>query len=308
MKDGRPEHREIYQGIIERVQRRNELGEFELRTLFSHLIKLPETYKIDFIKVHLLKVLQKADSEHRDEAIFQHYRHYVSISCLASLLSVLRESKFEFGPPILGLLEHIRHLQLLPGPTQKEREQLEHLQYDLIYLLQKLQKIQQQAYSVDISTPEKRRQIAELFYDRMMASFISESEDELIDEPTFVNNLKLEILKSDKVKNFAAKINQSINTDSKAHIKELGLVISQSIQETYFENYKGIFNGSREDVLKLFEEAIKNRSMDAENPEQVELEPITSSVLAVVLELIFNDGFGAFRQTLTHSVFQQLKS
>ena len=85
-------------------------------------------------------------------------------------------------------------------------------------------------------------------------------------------------------------------------------MVSQSIQETYSENYKGIFNGSRDDVLKLFEEAIKNRALDTEDPENVELEPITSSVLAVVLELIFNDGFGAFRQTLTHSVFQQLKS
>lgn len=308
MKDGRPEHREIYQGIVDRVQRKDKLGEFELRTLFSHLIKLPETYKIDFIQVHLLKVLQKADPEHRDEAIFQHYRHYVSIACLAGLLSSLRESELEFGSPILGLLEHIRHLQLLPGPSQKEREQLEHLQYDLIYLLQRLQKAQREAYSVDISTSEKRRQLAEFFYDRMMASFISESEEDLIDEPTFVNNLKLEILKSDMVKNFAAKINQAIGGDSKAHIKELGLVIAQSIQQTYFENYKGIFNGSREDVLVLFEEAIKNRAMDAETPEEVELEPITSSVLAVVLELIFNDGFGAFRQTLTHSVFQQLKS
>lgn len=307
MKAGRPEHREIYQGIVDRVQKKKRLGDLELRTLFSHLIKLPETYKIDFINVHLLTLLKKAVDEERDEWLYQHYRHYVSIPCLAGLLAALRSSELEFGEPILGLLEHIRHLQLIPGPSQKEREQLEHLQFDLIYLLQKLQKSQSEAMSVDISTPELRRDMAERFYDRMMASFISESEDDLIDEPTFLENLKLDILKSSMVKDYAKKINKSMAENSKPFIKELGLVIAQSIQETYLENYKGVFNGDREYVLKKFELAIENRSLDAEDSTNVELEPITSSVLAIVLELIFNDGFGSFRQTLTQSVFQQLK-
>ena len=90
MKAGRPEHREIYQGIVDRVQKKKRLGDLELRTLFSHLIKLPETYKIDFINVHLLTLLKKAVDEERDEWLYQHYRHYVSIPCLAGLLAALR--------------------------------------------------------------------------------------------------------------------------------------------------------------------------------------------------------------------------
>jgi len=307
MKDGRPEHREIYQGLIERIQRKSKLADLELRTLFSHLIKLPETYKIDFIKVHLLNVLTKSEATVRDEQIFQHYRNYVSIPCLAALLSVLRESKCDFGKPVLQLLEHIRHLQLMPGPSQKERESLEHLQYDLIYLLQNLQKRQQEVYQVDISNPEKQHRMAESFYNRIISSFISESENDLVEESTFINNLKLQELKSEKVKTFAAKINQLTNTHDKSLLVELGTIIAHSIQQTYHENYKGVFNGDREYVIAHFEEAIKNRAMDADDSTSVPLEPISSSILAIVLELIFNDGFGAFRQTLTQSVFKQLE-
>lgn len=300
------EHRDIYRRLGERIQDKKVLGELELRTIFNQLIRLPEVYKIDFIEVHLPDLLQKSDNK-LDEALLSHYRHYVSVTALSNLLHQLRESGLDFGQPILELLEHIRNLQLMPGPSARERESLERLQYDLIYLLQKLHS-QEEKILVDLSSPKLRDELAVYYYDRILASFVSDSEDNLVSESEFIDMLKTELLKSSTVTTFAAKYSKSESGGhDKSFLIDLGKVLSSTIQQAYLKNYEGIFNGNREEVLKLFVETINNRCLDAEDTKLVDLEAVTSGILAIVLELVFNDGFGAFRKTITQSVLSSLE-
>jgi hypothetical protein len=301
------EHRETYKALTERLKSKPVLSELELRTLFHHLIRLPEAYKTDFIEVHLGDLLKKAEPKFRDQEIFNHYRHYVSIPSLASLLSVLRHEELAYGQQVVQLLEHIRNLQLIPGSSTRERERMEQLQFDLIYLLQKLQKAKQ-LFLVDLREPANRRKLAEQFYDRILASFLSENDDDLISENQFVEGLKLELLRGEAVQKFAARYSKEVGGERNNFLKELGLVISGTIQKAYLKNYVGIFNGSREDVIALFNEAIENRCLDSEEANAVDLESISSAILAIVLELIFNDGFSAFRQTLTLSIHQNFQN
>ncbi len=302
---GHSEHRHLYRGIGQRLKRSTTLNDLEQRTLLNHLIRLPEAYKLDFISVHLGVFLQKADNSCRDLNIYQHYRHYVSLPSLAGLLSALRESQLDFGNPIVQLLEHIRNLQLVPGSSSKEREAMEKLQFDLLHLLQLLQK-DREHYTVDLSSESARIDLAERYYDRIMSSFISESDDQLISEDAFIDQLKRELLKSDNVQTFASRYSQEIGEGRSVFLKQLGALLSQTIATAYAKNYEGIFNGPKEMVLKLFLEAIENRCLDCETPNRVDLEAVSSSILAIVLELVFNDGFGAFRQTLTQTLHHHL--
>lgn len=297
-------HKDIYKKLGERITTREKLSDLDLRTIFNQLIRLPEVYKQDFIDVHLTPLLAKS-SKDRDEELFNHYRHYVSIPCLSSLLRVLRASKLAFEQPILQLLEHIRNLQLIPGPSTKEREEMESLQYDLIHLLQSLQS-NREGYNVDLSTDAAKKKLAELYYERIMSSFISESDDDLVSEDQFVDELKVMLLKSDVVQTFASRFAKEVGGDKGAFLKELGRVLVSTIQDTYRKNYEGIFNGPREMVIASFIEAIENRCLDAVDDRHIDLDTASSSILAIVLELVFNDGFGAFRTTLTHSVHASL--
>ena len=300
------EHREIYKTVTERLKGKVLLSELELRTLFHHLIRLPEAYKMDFIEVHLGDLLKKAEPKFRDQEIFNHYRHYVSVPTLGALLSVLRHEELPYESPIIHLVEHIRNLQLVPGASTREREQMEQLQYDLIYLLQKLQK-KQSAVLIDLESSESRIILAEKFYERIMASFLSEDENQLQTETQFVDNLKIDLLKSDIVQKFAVHYSKEVGDERNNFLKELGVVLSRTIQKAYLKNYEGIFNGSREMVVALFVEAIENRCLDSEDSKAVDLDSISSAILAIVLELIFNEGSSAFRQTLTLSVFSSLQ-
>jgi hypothetical protein len=300
------DHRDIYRRLGDRVQSKKALGELELRTIFNQLIRLPEVYKIDFIEVHLQDLLQKSD-ESRDAALLAHYRHYVSVTALSSLLHQLKESGLDFSQPIIELLEHIRNLQLLPGPSAKERESLERMQFDLIHLLQRLHS-QEEKVLVDLSSSKLRDELAVYYYDRILASFVSDSEDNLVTESEFIDLLKTQLLKSDTVTTFAAKYSKAESGGhDKAFLVDLGKVLSSTIQQAYLKNYEGIFNGNRQEVLNLFVETINNRCLDAEDPKLVDLEAVTSGILAIVLELVFNDGFGAFRKTITQSILSSLE-
>jgi hypothetical protein len=300
------DHRDIYRRLGERIQSKEVLGQLELRTIFNQLIRLPEVYKIDFIEVHLQDLLQKSDDT-RDEALLAHYRHYVSVTALSNLLHQLRESGLDFTQPIMELLEHIRNLQLMPGPSSKEREALQQLQFDLIYLLQRMHS-QEEKTLVDLSSNDLREKLAVHYYDRILASFVSDSEDNLVSESEFIEMLKTELLKSSTVTSFAAKYSKAEGGGhDKAFLVDLGKVLSSTIQQAYLKNYEGIFNGNRQEVLKLFIETINNRCLDAEDSKLVDLEAVTSGILAIVLELVFNDGFGAFRKTITQSVLSSLE-
>ena len=302
----RHEHRENYKAITERLKNKSLLSELELRTLFHHLIRLPETYKTDFIEVHLGDLLKKADPKVRDQEIYNHYRHYVSVPALGAFLAVLHREELDYGAPMIHLLEHIQNLQLIPGPSAREREQMERLQYDLIYLLQKLLS-KKEILLVDLETSESRILLAEKFYERIMSSFLSEDENQLQTEVQVVESLKVELLKSDMVQTFALRYSKEIGGERNNFLKDLGLVLSRTIQKTYLKHYAGIFNGPREQVIAQFVEAIEHRCMDSEDPKAIDLETISSAILAIVFELVFNEGISAFRQTLTRSIYSSLQ-
>ncbi|MBF0197005.1 MAG: hypothetical protein HQL32_04815 [Planctomycetes bacterium] len=298
--------KEVYKKIGDMVRSKSALSDLDVRTIFNHLIRLPEVYKLDFINVHLATLLQKSP-KNRDELLLEHYHNYISVPSLSALISVLRNSKLEFGESIVCLIEHIRNLQLMPGPSTKEREMMETLQFDIIYMLQQSQSGDQLLATVDLSEESKRVELAECYYERILSSFISENDDDLVSESEFIEGVKNDILKSKLVKDFALQSTQKLGGDKKEYLRELGGVISSTIQTTYLENYQGIFNGNRDFVLKQFKKVIDNRCHDSENPNCVELQPITSGILAESLELIFNSGFGAFRDTLTLSILNQFK-
>jgi len=171
------QHKEIYQKVTEKAKNKSSFSSLDLRTILNHLIRLPEVYKLDFLSIHLSQIFDKC-SEDRDALIYKHYKHYVSIPCLSALLNVFKNSETELGTEIKQLVEHIKNLQLQPGPSAKEREQYESLQFDFIAVLQKF-KNEKAEHLVDLKSPAQRKKLAELYYDRILKSFISEDDDNL---------------------------------------------------------------------------------------------------------------------------------
>lgn len=297
------QQKQIYQQLVEKVRADKDISELTLKNIFSKLSRLPETYKLDFIKVQLPILLTKS-LEKRDDILYEHFHNYVSIPCLAALLKVLRESELDFAAPIQLLLEHIRNLQLVPGPDSAERKLLQQLQFDLIDLIQDLSE-SQCLRVVDLSDAKKQRELAERYYERILSSFISEDDDDLVSEQEFVENLKEEQLRSGSVVSFASEAAPSTDVGRKQYLAKLGGILKETINETYLANYRGIFNGDRDFVLKKFVEAIENRCHDCGDSSRVPLDPITSSVMAVTLELVFNSGLSAFKETLSETIYQE---
>lgn len=294
-------HRDIYQKIGEHVHSRDELSELDARTILSHLIRLPETYKIDFVQVHLEDFLAKCKESARDRLVQEHYRHYVSIPCLAGLLSVLRRSKLRFGPPVLHLLDHITNLHLVAGPQARDRELLENLHYDLFHLRETC-RVETAELLVDLSEPASRRRLAGFYYERILASFLSQDESSLVTEESFVEGLKTEILKSEAVQRFAGRSLAELGGDPKQYLRDLGAVLGSTIHRTYLASLQGIFNGNRESVVNRFDEVVEDRVRDAADPSRVDLSLISADVLVAALELMFNEGMAGFREKLSRDV------
>jgi hypothetical protein len=299
------QHKEIYQKIAEKAKNKSNFSSLDLKTILNHLIRLPEVYKLDFLSVHLSQIFDKC-SDDRDDLIYKHYKHYLSIPCLSALLNVFKNANTELGNEIKQLVEHIKNLQLQPGPTTKEREQYESLQFDFISVLQKF-KNEKAQHLVDLRSPVQRKKLAELYYDRILKSFISEDDDNLISEDEFIKQIRTDIIKSKNVQEFASKSITDQGANKRNYLKDLGQIIDSSIIKTYLENYKGIFNGDRQFVLKGFEEIIENRFLDHEDGSKVDLDQISAGIIAHTLELVFNSGIVAFRNEINHSIFNSIK-
>lgn len=297
-----PTNKEIYQLITDKIREGQELSVLQLRTIFDRLIKLPETYKLEFAGLSLPLIFEKCCVEKRDELIERHYRHYVSIPCLAEAVGVLKKRKGPLSLPLRRLLEHIRNLQLLPGPGPRDREMLEGLLYDTLHLLHEAEVGERPR--IDLSSEAARRELAVFFYERMLSSFLSEDEDQLVDESTFVETLRAELLTSTDVQYFASKAAQEHGGDRKRFLVELGGILSKTIQRTYLDNYRGIFNGDREFVQDRFAEAIGHRVQDSDDPRSVDLNSVVTSLLSVTLELIFNNGYSAFRELMAGAILK----
>lgn len=300
------EQKDSYQKICDKVKSLESFEAHELKVQLERLSRLPETYKLDFVETQL-KVLLPKCQERRDEILYEHYRNYVSIPCLSGLIQTLLQCELEFSEHIVYLCEHIRNLQLLPGPDARDKKHLESLQFNLIQLLEKLVDKEQEIFYVDLSTDDQVRDLALKYYDRILSSFISENDEDLICEDEFIEKLKNEQMLASPVQEFAARSASAQSGDNKSYLIELGKILSRTIMATYQENYKGIFNGDRDFVLQRFVEVIKSRRADSEDDSRVNLQAVTSSVMAVALELIFNSGFDSFRKTLTISVYQELE-
>jgi hypothetical protein len=299
------QHKEIYQKITHKSKSKESFSNLDLKTILNHLIRLPEVYKLDFLSIHLPQIFEKSSNQ-RDKLIYEHYKHYVSIPCLAALLNVIKNTESKIDENIALLIEHIKNLQLQPGPTTKDREQFESFQYDLITVLQRFQKDEKKS-TVDLRSPVQRKRLAELYYDRILKSFISESEDDLISEDDFINQIRKDILKGKEVQEFASKSMSSQSDNKTAYLKELGGIINSSVTKTYLENYKGIFNGDRQFVLKGFEEVIENRFLDHEDGSNVDLDQISAGIIALTIELVFNSGIVAFRNEINQSIYNSIK-
>jgi hypothetical protein len=299
------QHKEIYQKISDKAKKKDTFSTLDLKTILNHLIRLPEVYKLDFLNIYLSKIFDKCSKE-RDSLIHDHYKHYVSIPCLSALLDVFKNSKGELGKEIELLLDHIRNLPLQPGPSAKDIEKYENLQYDLITLLNKF-KSDKKEHQIDLRSPVNRKKLAELYYDRILKSFISEDEDALINEDEFLKQIRTDILKSKEVQEFASRTISELTNSKKNYLKELGTIIDSSILKTYLENYKGVFNGDRESVLKSFEEIIENRFLDHEDGSSIDLDQISAGIIAHTLELVFNSGIAAFRNEINNSVYKSFK-
>lgn len=297
--------KDIYSGIVHRVKRAESLSELTLKTIFSQLSRLPETYKLDFATVQLPVLLNKAEKNHRDRLLVEHYKHYVSLPCLAAMVSALIKSDCDFHDDILDLLNHIQGLQIVPGKSSSDREMLERMQRDMLDLRTQVSYGMTGERTVDLSSEEKIKMLAQRYYRQILSSFVSESDDHLETEEEFIERIKEERLKSEEVRSFASDTSLFQTDDRKEYILRLGQVLRSTIVKTYEANYRGIFNGSREMVLKLFEQSIQDRANDSETPRQVDLEPVTSGILAVLLELMFNSGLNVFREQLTDRIFRE---
>lgn len=306
MSEENSQNKKIYQQITEKAKHKEFFSALDLKTLLNHLIKLPEVYKLDFVSVLLPEMFEKC-VENRDNLLYNHYKHYVSIPCLSALLTLLHKHSENLGEEIIQLLDHIKNLQLQPGPSSRERELLEQLQFDVISLSQKVRPLVEKSNTIDLRDPVKRKQLAALYYDRILKSFISEDDDNLVSEEEFIGNVKNDILRSAEVQSFASQTSSTIQSDKKTYLKDLGGIINSSIMRTYLENYKGIFNGDKEFVLKGFEEIIENRFLDHEDGSTVEIDKISTGILALTLELVFNSSLTSFKNEINQSIYQTLK-